>query len=336
MLILNSSCEIYDLRSLDTMLASNYENTMGIGQSKLTQKNIEEAITRLEALPLKDADEKDIQEIIKKLITGYQSSIPSIPPNFTVYRARIIDGNNPELVSEISYLPAKYVKGYNRGSSPGQSAFYCSDQPFAPFLEVKCKDGDLVALSTWRTKSHLVLNHIGFTKKTGTMLKSTTDISGVHAFVSRTKNHSELNSMIYEYLAFIFSRPIEGNTEEIYYKLTSSIANIMMSSEVIQGLLYPTVQMWANANNILLKPSFVDEHMDFVNVEVGKIRHENGNYIFDRIDSATNANMIDGKLAWSGRPLEWNITKRGMYTAEGTAKGVWAIREPSGNVLDQV
>jgi hypothetical protein len=303
---------------------------------KLNSRSIRQAISQLEKISIADVDEEYIKKIISTMIKGYTVQAPVLLPPHTLYRARICD--KPELVTELSYPPSKYIKENGRGNYPGQSMFYCSTHSFTPFYELRCQAGDNVALSSWRTKSQLVLNHIGFTEEVKRQLKSKRNIGEIYDFVTTTNNFSELNEMVHEYLGYLFSQPVKDDSNKIEYKLTSTIADIMMHSDEIHGLIYPTIQMLGNADNILLKPGFVDRHLEFVNVEFIQIKESDSDgFIVDRLDSATSSTIDNGKLSWSGRPLQFKLKENGMVaTFKYMADGTWVGRDQSGKIIDPV
>jgi hypothetical protein len=51
--------------------------------------------------------------------------------------------------------------------------------------------------------------------------------------------------------------------EEFRYKISICLAELFMSDERIAGLMYPTIAMYADSDNIVLKPQFVDSHLTF-------------------------------------------------------------------------
>lgn len=309
---------------------------MSNNASKLSSRNIRNGISQIEKLSLDSIDEQSISMIISEMIKGYKSQVPAYKEPLTVYRARICD--KPQLISELSYPPNELVKEYGRGNVIGQSIFYCATHSSVPFYELKCEVGDKLALSTWRSKPGLVLNHIGFTEEVKEKLKSNRKLDEIYDFVNETNNFNDLNEMVHAYLGYLFSRPIPEGEEVLYYKVTSVLANIMMQADIINGLIYPTVQMRGNADNILLKPEYVDKHMEFVNVEYIHINEAKDNsFSIDRVDSATAKTLQNNKITWSGRPLQWELNKSGMAaTFEYEKDGTWVAKGENGNIIEPV
>jgi hypothetical protein len=95
------------------------------------------------------------------------------------------------------------------------------------------------------------------------------------------------------------------------YKLTAAIAEAHLGTIVgmgnFSGLLYPSVRMWANGDNIALTPSYVDEHLEFRRATRVRIEKRT-NTDFD-ITNVECAKQIDeaGHLKWLGRILGWDV-----------------------------
>ncbi|MBO2647710.1 hypothetical protein I6M45_21740 [Shewanella algae] len=303
---------------------------------KLKSRNIRNSISKLERMSFKDVNESYIRKVVNDLMIGYKVQAPAYNPPLTIYRGRICE--KPNSISELSYPPKKYVSELGRGNEIGQPMFYGATHSHVPFYELRCKPGDTIALSTWRTSSKLILNHVGFSDEIQDQLESKRDLNEIYDFVKATRNYGELNEMVHEYLAYLFSRPIQDGNEKVEYKLTSSIANLMMHSSEINGLMYPTIQMFGNADNILLKPEYVDENLDFVNVEFIEVNESNKDgFSINRIDSATALTSTNGALNWSGRPLHWELNQSGMIaTFEFKGDGNWEGRDQNGNLIDPV
>lgn len=309
---------------------------MNTKEVKLKSRNVRKAISKLERMSIKDVNKGYIRKTISDLMTGYKVQAPGYFPPFKIYRARVC--GKPTRISELSYPPKEYVNEFGRGNYIGQPMFYGATHSHVPFYELRCQAGDTIALSTWRTRSTLVLNHIGFSDEIQDQLDSKRDLNEIYGFVKTTRNYGELNEMVHEYLAYLFSQPIQDDDEKVEYKLTSSIANLMMQSNDIHGLMYPTIQMFGNADNVLLKPEYVDKHLEFVNVEFMEISEstEKG-FSIDRVDSATALGSSNGDLKWSGRPLHWEIEQPGTIARfEFKSDGTWEGRDQYGNLIDPV
>lgn len=91
--------------------------------------------------------------------------------------------------------------------------------------------------------------------------------------------------------------------------------------------------MSANADNLALKPDWVDTGLDFVGVELVRIDAVRG---FERdvtvIDYATARS--DGSLEWKGRGPNWKLAENGQQLTLRPEQGVWVARDHDGNIVD--
>jgi len=303
-----------------------------VKEVKLNSRNIRNAISRLEEMDLSQISKEDLRKVLSNLMLGYKVQAPQFESGLDIFRAIICD--KPDTVGKCSYPPTRYVKARGRANDANQSVFYGSNFRGVPLFELRCKPGDKIALSHWRTTQPLVLNHIGFTEETEEKLGSKRSLPEIYDFVKKTNNFDDLNEMVHEYLGFMFSKPLDGEDEQAYYNLTSTISDMMMQSEHINGLMFPTNQMFGNAENIILKPEYVDKFMEFVSVEYIEITSSEGaTYEINSLDSATREES--GILQWSGRPLQWTLDQAGaLYKFEYQASGIWVAKDLEGNILN--
>ncbi|MGS0682455.1 hypothetical protein ACVBIL_14985 [Shewanella sp. 125m-7] len=299
---------------------------------KLKSRTIRDCISRLEKMDLGAIEQQEVQNVVSRLITGYRAQTPQKSSGLDIFRARICD--KPNSVQECSYPSPQYVKALGRANKSDQSVFYGSNYRGVPLFELRGNVGDKVALSHWRTNKPLLLNHIGFTEEIRTKLNCKRDLASIYSFVKNTNNFSELNEMVHEYLGFMFSKPLVSGEEQDYYKLTSCIAELMMKGNIINGLMYPTNQMLGYAENLILKPEYVDSSLDFVNVEYAEIASfDDGQYTLNVLDSASS--VVDGELQWTGRPLQWKLgQKETTYSFVFESSGIWVAKDMQGNIID--
>ena len=297
---------------------------------QLNKEAIVANIAAIEALDLKTASVKEIEELLFPFFRGLRVKAPSLNPGVYLYRSRVCSAK-PEHVRELSYPPKEYVRSYGRANDMGQSMFYGGISKNIPFFEIGAKLGDNITMSVWRTKSNLVLNHIGFTEEIFKLLGSNREWDAIYPFVKDTNNFSDLNAFVYNYLAAEFSKQVPKH-EPYLYKPSIAIANKLLMGEVLQGILYPAMAMAGNADNLVLKPSYVDTHMEFVAVEYLEVTYAEGmQYRYEALDSATE--ILDGRIRWSGKGLAWTL--RGNQSIAMTAEGGdWIGRDDQGQRLD--
>lgn len=297
----------------------------------LNSRSIRKAISDIEKIDFRTPLERDVDPILQGLFTGYKVQAPRFTNPVDVFRARISE--KPLTLTELGPPPSRLVKSYGRGNAPGESVFYCCSSRRVPFFELECKPGDHIVMSMWRTSPGMVLNHIGFTEEAKERLGSNRELHEIYDFVSVTNNFNDLNQMVHEYIGYIFSRPLDSELQQHYFMLTSAIAQKMINGGVINGLMYPTVQMIGNADNIILKSDYFRDRVNFINAEYIRIESRKGvEYKITVVDSASQVNS-NGELQWSGRPLHWELSG-GQQAEIKVHDGQWIAEDENGNRVD--
>jgi len=288
------------------------------------------AIERVEAFDLKTISIIEIENEFKSLLKGFKIVVPRYNPGIYLYRGRICD--KPLNISNVIYPPQSVIKCLGRANNIGQQLFYTANSRNVPFYELSANVDDHIAIGTWKTKSKMVLNHIGFTDECKTCLKSDRDLGIIYKFVTDMNNFGDSNVLLHNYLASKFTPMVKKN-EEWRYKLSVAIANIFLTGNVIHGIMYPTIAMLGNADNVVLKPDFYMDSMDFVSIEYAVITKKDGmRYSWDILDSATKLDK-SGNFMWSGRHLQWRVKKDGKYTMKREA-GNDVLYDEDGNRID--
>ena len=190
-----------------------------------------------------------------------------------------------------------------------------------------------MAISVWKTTDKLLLNHVGFTSECTTLLNSNRRLDDIYDFVKVTNNFGGLNNLVQSYLASKFTESIP-NGEEFRYKLTIAIGRKLMMGNLLNGVLYPTIAMSGNADNVAIKANFVETSMSFVSVQFVEITQRNGRkFKFDTIDSSTKLDR-EGKILWSGRNLRWVLKNQGEEFVMKAEGGDWVAYDTDGNRVD--
>jgi len=271
---------------------------------ELNRKAIESSINSIDKLNPDSCSINDIELLLTPLFTGYMVKAPSFDPGIYLYRSRIVS-EKPEYLHELTYPPAKYVTDYGRANDIGQSMFYGSISRNVPYFEMGATAGDKLVMSVWKTNSKLLLNHIGFTETIFKMLRSNRNLDSIYPFVKGMHNFNDLNELAYNYLAAAFSRKISKD-EKYLYKVSVAISKKLLMGDLIPGILYPTIAMSGNSDNIVLKPSYVDEHLEFIAVEYIEVTEAVDMKYHSRPLDAANE-IVGKKIQWSGKSLGWTL-----------------------------
>lgn len=298
---------------------------------KLSAVDIEQAISKIDNADFEKLSTEDFEEHLTPLFRGYKATAPRFEKGIYLYRGRICE--QPKNINEIAYPRAEIIKNCGRANSIGESFFYAATARAVPFFELNVKEGDHIALSRWKTTDKALVNHIGFSKECREYLSSKRTLDEIYEFVKSTTSHGDLNSLVHDYIAYKFAKLISSG-EEHYYKLTIAISRKLFKSDIFAGLLYPTIAMGGNADNIVLKKDFVDASLEFKSIEYIEIREaKDRKYEVQVLDSAAKTNE-KGDLLWSGRPCKWQLKEKGQELLMKSEGGEWVAYDGHGNRID--
>jgi hypothetical protein len=308
-----------------------------------------EIIADLKRIDLVTADIDSIKEQLRPLFTGYRVHAFTFDTGWPLYRGNVYSFK-PRNSKYLRYPPPEKVNKFQRANRPGCPMFYCSGARTAPFFEVGVKPGDHISISRWRTTERALVNNIGYHDGVFNTLGSTRaadvykEIMPEHdpAFDRNSANYA-----IHQFLAEEFAQIVPSG-DEYRYKLSAAIAERLLGNvnpkpgredeippyRKFCGIMYPSLAMRANADNIVLLPEFVDNHMTLEQVEYLHIVGDEGplDYQYTRLDFA-NTFALDGTIQWKGRPPQWTIPSDGSVTPRDEL-GEIIYRDQLGNIVN--
>jgi hypothetical protein len=296
---------------------------------ELDQEAIKKSIASLEKLDFKTASIQEIEDLLFPLFKGYTVSAPSFDTGLYLYRSRIC--TKPNYLHELSYPSKEHILEYGRANNIGQPMFYGSISKNIPLFELNAKVGDRLFISIWKTKAKLLINHIGFSDEVFKLLNSNREGNSLYQFVSNTRNFNDINTFVYNYLAAAFAKKIQ-RTESYLYRLSIAITNKLLMGDLLDGVIYPTIAMNGNSDNIVIKPSYVDVNMDFVAVEYLEVTEvKDMQYKIQILDSANE--IQEGKLIWTGKMLGWTLEGKESMSLNSDGSD-WIAKDINGNRSD--
>lgn len=282
---------------------------------------------------LRSLEIDEIKKRLESIMIGYAIQSPVFDPGVFVYRARLVAPTFNKAAgitrADLIYPPANAAR-LGRLNRAGQSVFYCSTQKESVFFEVSdLKAGDEIVLTFWKTTEKMFVHNIGYTEFAFKQLgaKRTLPLWGplkapgsTEATVSLPQMPKEVrdialskdqNREIKEAFSKYFMRKV-ATDESFLYRLTVAIAEMHLGTIVshktqFAGILYPSVRMWANADNLALLPWFVDGHLEFRKAVHIRIKSRSETSIdIDYLDAAHEFDDT-GKLNWLGRVRAWTL-----------------------------
>lgn len=277
---------------------------------KPTHQELKARIQEIESLDLYLVSIQNIKDLLKSLFTNHFIITPLVDPGLLLYRG-IKYETKPNRFSYLSYPPSDKVK-IGRTNQEGISRFYCSTEKYVPFYELPVYVGDKIVLSEWRVKKPMFVNNVGYTNSNFLDLNSTRPLP---VFESASPKVPELlkeeNQLVQNFLAKMFSQDISENNLHLY-KLTNAIADHHLgensegfSNVKFKGLLYPTIRMQANADNMALTQQTIDfGYLEFEKVEyIEIIGIENKIYRYKILDVAFG--VKENVIKWKNLPEYW-------------------------------
>jgi len=294
---------------------------------------VQAAIARIRALDLHNATVDEIKEMLFQLLKGYNVVAPFLPAGLSLHRLRLFPSEKPANLSQIGAPLAHLIQKNQRCNRSGESLFYCSTARSATFFELHVQAGEKAVLSTWRTTRQFIVNKVGYTHGAFSTLGSTRDCPTWKAGPN-PRAETEANRSVDQFLADAFTADVWPG-EEDRYKLTIAVSEKLLhgANFSFDGLLYPTIPMQGNADNIALTPTFVSSGLEFVRAEFLQVtRIEGKSMTFDTLDTAT-ARAEDGSILWKGHADKWTL-KQGDQIALSFQDGRWIARDSSGRVVE--
>jgi hypothetical protein len=288
----------------------------------------EEIEASLEAL---DIDE--IKQRLEPLTIGFQTQTPLFEPGTFLYRARRLGPMFPKegiSLPDLIYPPAAICTA-GRLNRQGQSVFYAGMGKEGPFFELPgLAAGDEVILTYWKTTKRMLVNNIGYTQYAFEQLGATRPVpnwqpqeggpeSAERAIplVTLPEEAAEKAMAVddardlKQTLSKYFTRQV--NADEAYrYKLTTAIGELHLGEianhEIkFAGILYPSVRMRADGDNLALQPWFVDNHLEFRKAVHVRIKENSGMLMQTDFVDAAHGFDGEGKLEWLGRLKNWTL-----------------------------
>ena len=295
------------------------------------KEKVSQLIGEIEALDLRTETVGGIQALVNILLDGFPTSAINILPGQYIHRTRICQ--KPDNIRQVTYPPADFAVA-GRGNEPGKPRFYGSIGRSVPFFELNPKVGDKIALSLWRTTGDMLLNRVGFTRESSISLGSKRELDKLYNPAGFLQELNEAELMVNAFLAKWFVKKTTPEETDLY-KMTAAIANILMGGGVFAGLVYPTVKMFGNADNLLLDPTFVDRSLQLVSIEYIEIMENAGvNYTTELLDTAVNWDE-SGNIEWSGKQLGWNYKEVSKIRMKAE-NGEWVNQDEHGHRIDPV
>lgn len=214
-----------------------------------------------------------------------------------------------EKYSQIKYPPLSVAKNlpYNRANLPGQSVFYAGDGMLATALETKPIRGDLYTTSKWKQKKNSPISYIPIFHNKELVLSCPEFLEDWNQFVkllgSLDKNVSEVIKELYNFIAIVFTTPINPDNKKEYI-FCSLIADSFMNDKDfgVDCIYYPSVPSGFASSNIALKPHVLDSKFELTEIHeslcTGSPNSIMRGWMFHRTATAFEINHSEELINW--------------------------------------
>ncbi|MGN8004039.1 hypothetical protein ACTJKQ_12675 [Acidovorax sp. 22279] len=253
-----------------------------------------------------DLNDSELRARLEEFLKGYSVKGIELPSGTFVYRARCLGAGfekaHANNISQFHMPPANYASR-QRLNAAGAPVFYCSTAWEPLPYEVRATTGMNLIISSWKLSRSAMVVALGYSKASLTMLGAEREFPewGVSPGFSSTSKRPAGEE---DFLAELLMRPV--NDDDLsHYRLTSALAGILLGKvrgedRVLAGLVYPSVSMSGNGDNIAFAPWFANDHLICLGSQEHAIVDRNGMEIETKCVDRSILIGEDGSVSWSG------------------------------------
>lgn len=244
----------------------------------------------------------------------------SIPfPHVTVPKGKLLfrcraHTKNEGLFTKLNDLTYRgdefYIKDFGRANEPGQSIFYCSDDPITAFSETSivtrqnvAVDFEFITTGAWKVKEDFKVGYIPATADIKGLNKTMDGLNdNFESLMDKFKNDDTENHLnVLDFLSQEFLRNAQGDNSN--YKISCAFANyiykaISFDKIIIGGLLYSSTIYNRRGVNLALLPTTADK-LELVTARKGKMV-KTGDSTYHELETVDSKWITDkGEIVWS-------------------------------------
>lgn len=278
---------------------------------------------------VRNAAVEQLVDSLTPLFQGLRIHSPIVKAGTKFFRVRIV-GDRVSNIAEAGIPPIDKITKPGRLNDAGEQLGYFSMSRRSAYFEVGPGRGDHVILSRWVAESDFIFLHIGYQSDVFSALSSSRT-GTEYNWASESRKTSERNRQVYDFLSNELTKVVEsGNEWE--YKTTIAIGRKFLGDGPHDGLLYPTIAMSGNSDNAAIKISSIPK-LRLYAIEFNKLKTVDGMKMnIDQVDSSTTWNE-HGEISWSGRHLQWKLTRPGQEAIAKAEDGEWVLYDEEGNEI---
>ena len=287
------------------------------------------SLDQLRAVDLEATDIPTLLEMLTPVFRGLALDAVVIPIGTRLFRGRIVT-ERPANIFEVGPPPAELIRSRGRLNDVGERIGYFSHSRRPAYFEVAPEIGDFFILSRWVLSEPVIPLHVGYTADASQSLNSAREVSTV-PWYEKVNSRDCRTKEIYQFLSSEITKRIPKGSENAY-KMTIAIGKKFFLDGPHDGLLYPTIAMNGNADNIVILPKSFGK-IRLVAIEFNKVSKREGLiYTADYVDSSVQWNS-NGDIMWNGRGLKWELTPDCFPTTSRIVDEEWLLFRPDGTEI---
>ena len=208
-----------------------------------------------------------LKGVLRNKLGGMVRATKDIRAGNLIYRG-VERAQRPDLISQVSFPPPERVTKWGRLNRPGESVFYGSAAAPGVFYELSVRIGSLIAFSEWEVMEPLWMHNLGYHADALARLGALPNDLRL-ALTGPIANETRQNSRLRKQVALAFTEDVpEG--QEHRYRQSVAIKEFWCEhhdafeiypdgpqASRIAGIVYPSLQMRGDADNVSFWPEFV-------------------------------------------------------------------------------
>lgn len=305
-------------------------NRSPVKQASLT--DLRQYIERIRSIELRTSTIDEITQLLEPVLDGWVVGVPQFAPGAMLFRARQLEAGQAPFrnLTDVSYSPPALATA-QRANREHDPLFYCAAGRDALFYELRARVGTRLVLTHYKTTAILTVNRIGFTPETFARLNAQRAVPEYGRL--RLDQYDNRDQLVNAFLSEVFCQQV-SDSEKWRYKISIAIAERLLCSDFLQGLLYPAVPMCGNMDNFALKPDYADRHLQPEFAETLWVtRVDEASITCEKEDEARSFSG-DGTINWLGRKGEWQLRNEGEELILEAINGHWVARDIAGRIID--
>lgn len=278
------------------------------------------AIADLDGLSLESASVDELKERLTPLFTGYRTFMRTFQRGMSLYRA-VKWTQRPEHMKKLSHAPKEFV-GMSRANRANRPLFYGAlAARNASLFELRLVPGDTVAIGRWETSNPIRVAQLGHVDPVFR------ELDAFRKPYFKIEERDPGSGIVDQWLSARFCDRV-GQGADHAYKLTTAIAEKYLDSELFDGVLYPSIETRANADNIALKPTIADSNLRLETAEFARVESvRNGVIELLSLDFAREVDS-DGNILWLGaHSPPWRLPGVQRFWRVHWTRGGWSVVE---------